>query len=42
MDIAEQNRLMDEERSAGMIPPTEQEMQISTNGNGCRTKNSNK
>ncbi len=28
MDIAEQNRLMDEERSAGMIPPTEQEMQI--------------
>jgi len=28
MDIAEQDKLMDEERSAGMIPPTEQEMQI--------------
>ena len=28
MDIAEQDKLMDAERAAGMIPPTEQEMQI--------------
>ena len=27
-EINEQNKLMDEERAAGMIPPTEQEMQI--------------
>ena len=28
MDIAEQDKLMEAERAAGMIPPTEQEMQI--------------
>ena len=27
-EISEQNKLMDEERAAGMIPPTEQEMQM--------------
>ena len=27
-EINEQNKLMDEERAAGMIPPTEQEMQM--------------
>ena len=28
MDIGEADRLMEAERAAGMIPPTEQEMQI--------------